>query len=113
MTKPGAWHGALVGATLTAAFVAVSFLGWTAAGLPFLPFDLFDWTARILPGSVVTAGIDSTVAISRALDATSLGAAAKTVEQAEAIGGVLDCRRGRRRAAVRAAPAVRANRRCC
>jgi DMSO/TMAO reductase YedYZ molybdopterin-dependent catalytic subunit len=89
MTKPGAWHGALVGATLTAAFVAVSFLGWTAAGLPFLPFDLFDWIARILPGSIVTAGIESTVAISRALGASSLGAAAKSVEQAEAIGGVL------------------------
>jgi len=89
MTKPGAWHGALVGATLTAAFVAVSFLGWAAAGLPFLPFDLFDWIARILPGSIVTTGIEFTVAISRAFGASSLGAAAKAVEQAEAVGGVV------------------------
>ncbi len=89
MMKPGALHGAVVGAMLTAVFVAVSFLGWTAAGLPFLPFDLFDWIARILPGSLVTAGIESTVAISRALGASSLGAVAKSVEQAEAIGGVL------------------------
>ena len=46
MTKPLARDGALVGAMLTTAFLAVSFLGWTALSLPFLPYDLFDWIAR-------------------------------------------------------------------
>jgi DMSO/TMAO reductase YedYZ molybdopterin-dependent catalytic subunit len=86
--KPAAWQGALVGGMLTASFIAVSFLGWTAVGLPFLPFDLFDWITRLLPGSLVTLGIDSTVTLSRALGASSLGAAAKTMEQAIAVGGL-------------------------
>ena len=89
MTKPGAWHGALVGSTLTAAFVAVSFLGWTAAGLPFLPFDLFDWTSRVLPGSAVTAAVDSIVALSRMIGGLSLSQVAKPMEQAIAVGGLL------------------------
>ena len=58
MTKPLARDGALVGAMLTTAFLAVSFLGWTALSLPFLPYDLFDWIARVLPGSVATLGVD-------------------------------------------------------
>jgi DMSO/TMAO reductase YedYZ molybdopterin-dependent catalytic subunit len=87
MSRPGALQGALVGALLTAVFVAVSSLGWTILGLPFLPFDLFDWVTRALPGSVVTAGIDTTVGVSRSLGATNLGATAKTIEQIAAVGG--------------------------
>ena len=86
--KPRVWHGALAGALLTAPLIAVSYLGWILAGLPFSPFDLFDWTARALPGSVVTFGIETTVAISRAFDVSSIGTAAKTAEQAAAIGGL-------------------------
>ncbi len=87
--KPRARDGALVGALLTAPLIAVSYLGWMFAGLPFAPFDLFDWVARILPGPIVTAGIDATVAVSRALHVGSLSATAKTAEQAVAIGGLL------------------------
>ena len=99
---------------LTAAFVAVSFLGWTAVGLPFLPFDLFDWIARILPGSVVTAGIDATVAISRAARRDEPGRGGQDRRtgrrrSAAAPGGG----RGRRCAAVRACCGSRANRRSC
>jgi DMSO/TMAO reductase YedYZ molybdopterin-dependent catalytic subunit len=88
MTKPQVWHGALAGALLTASLIAVSYLGWIAAGLPFAPFDLFDWAVRALPGSVVTFGVDSMVALGRALDASNIGAAAKTADQAAAIGGL-------------------------
>ena len=77
--------GALVGALLSAPLVATSYLGWKLGGLPFVPFDLFDWIARELPGSVVTIGIDSTVTILRALHVGSTAAAAKTAEQAMAI----------------------------
>ena len=86
--KPTAWHGALVGAMLTGALVAVSFLGWTAFGLPFLPFDLFDWVTRVLPGAVVTAGVDSIVALSRLIGGSRPGDVAKPLEQAIALGGL-------------------------
>jgi DMSO/TMAO reductase YedYZ molybdopterin-dependent catalytic subunit len=59
------------------------------AGLPFAPFDLFDWVARTLPGPIVTAGIDATVAVSRVLHVGSMSATAKTAEQAAAVGGLL------------------------
>ena len=59
--------GALVGALLTATLIAMSYVGWKLAGLPFVPFDLFDWIARELPGSLVTFAIDSGVSLGRAL----------------------------------------------
>lgn len=88
MTKPLARDGALVGAMLTAAFIAVSFLGWTLFALPFLPFDLFDWIARILPGSIATRGVDAFVAISSLVGGSNLDAAAKPIEQATAVVGL-------------------------
>ena len=83
--KPRLREGALLGAILSAPFIAASYLGWKLTGLPFVPFDLFDWIARALPGSVVTFGIEAGVAILRALHAGSTSAAAKTAEQAMAV----------------------------
>jgi hypothetical protein len=59
--KPHIRDGALIGALLSAPLIAVSYLVWKLGGLPFVPFELFDWIARELPGSVVTIGIDSRV----------------------------------------------------
>lgn len=81
--------GAIVGLLLTGLFLAVSGLGWKLAGLPFVPLDLFDWIARVLPGSVLTAGIDWMVAISLALHVGNLSAAAKSTEQLMAIAAAL------------------------
>lgn len=50
--------GALVGGLLTAAMMGLMYLGDQIAGLPFAPFDLFNWIARMLPGPVITFGID-------------------------------------------------------
>lgn len=50
--------GLLVGGLLTASLTSLMYLGNKAAGLPFSPFDLFNWIARILPGVVITFGID-------------------------------------------------------
>jgi DMSO/TMAO reductase YedYZ molybdopterin-dependent catalytic subunit len=83
--KRGILDGASVGALLTAPLVAVSYLAWKLAGLPFAPFDIFDWIARGLPGPVVTFGIDSLVNVSRFLHLSSTGVAAKTAEQTMAI----------------------------
>jgi DMSO/TMAO reductase YedYZ molybdopterin-dependent catalytic subunit len=82
-------HGALAGALLTAAFVAVSYCGWKAAGLPFAPFDVFDWIVRLLPGGVVTFAIESSVALGRMLGIANISAAAKAGDQAIAIGGLV------------------------
>src|SRR5438105_3198142 len=82
-------RGALAGFVLTAALIAISFLGWKAGGLPFAPFDIFDWIVRLLPGSFVTFAIESSVAISRVFGVTNIGAAAKAGDQVLAIGGLL------------------------
>lgn len=67
----------------------MSFLGWKVAGLPFAPFDVFDWIVRLLPGAIVTAAIDASVAISRFAGVASISAAAKAGDQALAITGLL------------------------
>jgi hypothetical protein len=38
--RPGLVAGALVAAMLTASLIAVFYLAWKVAGLPFVPFDL-------------------------------------------------------------------------
>jgi DMSO/TMAO reductase YedYZ molybdopterin-dependent catalytic subunit len=89
MTKPGALIGALVGALLAPPLIGVFYLGWKLAGLPFVPFDLFDWVARRLPGSVLTFGIETLVKVIRVLNLGSTAPVAKTVEQVMAIVGLL------------------------
>lgn len=76
--------GILVGLLLTAALTAVFYLGDQLAGLPFVPFALFDWVTRILPGPLITFGIDLMIDTMLAL---SIGVAdtAKTAEQISAI----------------------------
>jgi DMSO/TMAO reductase YedYZ molybdopterin-dependent catalytic subunit len=77
--------GAFVAAISSAILVAALFLGWRLAGLPFLPFDVFDLLARGLPGSLASAGIDLTVSALRIAHITNIGSAAKTIEQAMAL----------------------------
>ncbi|HEV8608518.1 MAG TPA: molybdopterin-dependent oxidoreductase [Thermoanaerobaculia bacterium] len=85
MRKPGVATGALVGAFLTASLIAGFYLGWKLAGLPFVPFQVFDWTARVLPGGVITFGIDSMVKVIRLLKIADTSSAAKAAEQSMAI----------------------------
>lgn len=84
--KPPLWYGIIVGAVATPALMAVMFLGERFAGMPFVPFDFFNWIARILPGALITFGIDSMV---DTLIAVGLGAnlddAAKTAERIMAL----------------------------
>ena len=87
--KPSAWLGARIGAVLTAALISIGYLGWKLFGLPFAPFDLFDLSARALPGAVVTIAIESMVRVSQALHLSSTGASAKLAEQTMAVGLML------------------------
>jgi DMSO/TMAO reductase YedYZ molybdopterin-dependent catalytic subunit len=82
-------YGALAGTLLTTALVAVWYCGWKAVGLPFAPFDIFDWFVRALPGAFVTRVIEINVVVAHALGASSIGSAAKAADQAMAVGGLI------------------------
>ena len=84
MRKLSVGTGALAGALLTGALIGVMYFADQLAGLPFIPFDLFDWIARVLPGAVVTFGIDLMIDAMR-LVGMSVAASAKTAERAMAI----------------------------
>jgi len=88
MPRPGLLAGALVGALLSAALIAILYLSSHLAGLPFIPFDVFDWTGRVLPGAVITFGIDAMVTVIRALDIGPTSEVAKLAEQTMAIAGL-------------------------
>ena len=77
-------YGALAGGLLTAPLVGLLYLADKLGGLPFVPFALFDWIARVLPGPVVTFGIDLMID-GLLLMGLSVAAAAKTGEQVGAI----------------------------
>jgi DMSO/TMAO reductase YedYZ molybdopterin-dependent catalytic subunit len=74
---------------LMASLIAVFYLAWRLAGLPFVAFDVFDWMARKLPGSVITFGIDAIVYVIRALHLGPTSETAKIAEQMMAIAGLL------------------------
>jgi DMSO/TMAO reductase YedYZ molybdopterin-dependent catalytic subunit len=78
---PGALRGSMVGALLTAALIAVFYAGWRLADLPFVPFDVFDWMSRVLPGAVIEFVIGAMVAAIRGLHLGPTSVAAKIIEQ--------------------------------
>ncbi len=69
---------------MTAPLVGLMYLLDKLAGLPFVPFTLFDWIARVLPGPVVTFGIDLMIDTIR-FAGLSVADAAKTAEQVMAV----------------------------
>ncbi len=88
MKKTNIWLSFIVGAALalllSAPLIALLFLAYTATGVPFIPFDVFDLVSRTLPGSVITTGIDSMVGVITALG-LSVRETAKFAEQAMAV----------------------------
>jgi DMSO/TMAO reductase YedYZ molybdopterin-dependent catalytic subunit len=88
MKSPGIPTGALVGALLTAPLIAIFFLASQFLGLPFVPFDVFDWIGRTLPGPVITFGIDSIVSVIGAFNLGETSSAAKAAEQFLAVAGL-------------------------
>jgi hypothetical protein len=83
--RPGIVGGLFVAAMLTAALIGIFFFAWKAVGLPFVPFDAFDWQTRVLPGRLIAFGIGSMVAVIRVLNLGPTSTTAKTAEQAMAI----------------------------
>ncbi len=84
----GVLIGSAVGALLTAALIAVFYAGWRLADLPFVPFDVFDWTTRILPGALIEFVIGAMVATIRVLHLGPTSVAAKIIEQTMGIIGL-------------------------
>ena len=76
--------GALIGSMLTVPVIAVMYLADNLLDLSFAPYDVFDWIARILPGPVVTFGIDLMID-SLELLGLDVAATAKTAEHIQAV----------------------------
>src|SRR5215211_2431862 len=85
MRRSTVWFGALLGAFTSVPLMALLYLGEQIFDLPFVPFDLFDWLARVLPGGVITAGIDALVRLTTALNLGPTSVVAKRIEQASAV----------------------------
>ncbi len=77
--------GTLVGIMLAAPMIAMMYAAQKWVKLSFAPFDVFDWIARLLPGPVVTFGIDRMVD-ALLLFGASVSGTAKTAEQTMAVG---------------------------
>ncbi|MCC7208079.1 MAG: molybdopterin-dependent oxidoreductase [Anaerolineae bacterium] len=75
----------LVPSLLTIPLLAVLFAAYAVVGVEYAPFALFDWLARILPGPVVTFGIDLIVGVIRGLNLGPTDTTAKVAEQIMAI----------------------------
>ena len=81
LRKPSIWLGALIGGLLTAPAIALMFLADQVAGLPFIPFDVFDFVSRNLPGGLLTFGIDTMVDLIIRFNLGDTSTSAKTAEQ--------------------------------
>jgi len=78
--KTGLWGGVIGGAV-----IGVSFFGHLLAGLPFIPFDIFDWLARVLPGRLIAFTIETMVGLIRILHLGPTASTAKLAEQGLAL----------------------------
>ena len=76
--------GALVGGLLIVPMVSVMYMADKWLDLPFPPYDTFDWIARILPGPIVTFGIDLMIDTLNMLG-LDVADTAKTAEHIQAI----------------------------
>ncbi len=72
---------ALLGVVTSVPVMALGYLAETVAGLPFTPFDLFDGLARVLPGDVITIGIDALVTLIATFNLGPTSEVAKLAEQ--------------------------------
>jgi DMSO/TMAO reductase YedYZ molybdopterin-dependent catalytic subunit len=82
---PGVLNGILAASLVTMALIGTLFFGWSVAGLPFVPFDVFDWLTRVLPGRLIAFGIGTMVSAIRTLNLGPTSDIAKLAEQAMAI----------------------------
>lgn len=82
--RPGFWQGAWFSLLLLLPLTALGYLASRFVAVPFVPYSLFDWLARALPGPLITAGIDTMVGVMQALG-LSVADLAKLAEQTLAV----------------------------
>ena len=85
MNRKSLATGAFLGTLSSLVVIGLMYLGEQAASLPFVPFDVFDWLTRVLPGDVLTFTIDLIVGIISFLNLGDTSTAAKAAEQIIAI----------------------------
>ena len=85
MRRPSLFLGALLGGLTSLPLIALSYLGQQWVALPFIPFDLFDWLARVLPGRIITNIIDLMVRLITLLGLGPISNVAKRMEQLQGI----------------------------
>jgi DMSO/TMAO reductase YedYZ molybdopterin-dependent catalytic subunit len=85
MKKLDPIRGILLGCLIGGALAGITYLGQRIAGLPFIPFDIFDWLARVLPGRIVVFTIETMVGIIRKFNLGPTASTAKFVEQGIAL----------------------------
>ncbi|MDB4955799.1 MAG: oxidoreductase molybdopterin binding protein [Myxococcales bacterium] len=85
MRRISPWSGLFLGVVTSLLAIAVLAVANARADLPFVPFEIFEWITRILPGGVITVGIDLMVSIISALGIGSTSVAAKLAEQGMAV----------------------------
>ena len=82
---PSVWNGVLAASLVTMALIGTLFFGWSVAGLPFVPFDVFDLLTRVLPGRLIAFGIGTMVSVIRTLNIGPTSDIAKLAEQLMAV----------------------------
>ncbi len=87
LNKPKSlWQAAFWGAFTSTGVAALAYVGNRLASFPYVPFDFFDWLVRVLPGPLVTLGIETIIRFVHFFHAGPTASAAKQAEQAIAIG---------------------------
>jgi sulfite oxidase len=85
MKKVSIVQGAIIGGITSIPVLAMSYLGFVLTGVPFAAFAIFDGLVRILPGPIVTFGIDSMITLLNFINLGSVSGSAKTAERLGAI----------------------------
>jgi DMSO/TMAO reductase YedYZ molybdopterin-dependent catalytic subunit len=80
MKKKQAITGAAISFLISIPWLAISYAGQQISKLPLVPIDLFEWITRVLPGGVVTAGLEVMIQALQALQIGSLSSLGKALE---------------------------------
>ena len=84
MKRKTIFFGLLTGLLVTFPVMAVMYLAHQVFGAPFAPYDIFNWLSGVLPGPVVTFGIDLIIDTLRFFG-MNVASTAKTAERLMAL----------------------------
>lgn len=85
MKKLNPFVGIIAGLFITSPIVGLMYLADQLVDLPFVPFNFFDWIARVLPGDLLTFGIDLMIDSLRFFGGAEAVTNAKIAEQLMAV----------------------------